>query len=361
MKYLFLLGMGSFLLGCDGFDAGFDEPTPAGDDPTFVGPGPFWELQLDDEDDEFRLFKRDTPTTVANAYSISGVREELDSGFTLLTVESVSENTEPPPVEVDDQLAIINVNDNHIFLIPFEDPADSYIALIQENDCATINLNKNWIIYGDEDSRDVNDETNDFFGTLNFDLDNNSLVFDNRFPLTEIETPTALEEDITLELTECEDGVSSDNTNDHFHNGNISSLTNTENNTLVIAMPIADAISLDNISGRFIGIAFDESLEATNKSRAVSTDCTNGNCPLLIDNDVADNSTDIDGPTLNLTSLNSPNNGFILGTIEEGDDLGNIACISNQSFAGGEQDLLLCVGQAPSSNDQLFSLILRSN
>lgn len=341
-----ILLLGSALLffsACDEDARGWVgvDPGETPQESNYFGPGSVWELSLDDND-EFTLTKKNLIGDANLLLDIQGSYEDLDTGFTRLTLDS-------PVTGVHPEITALHIGTNSVILMPIETNNEHLVAVIQSDVCNSTNVRGNWLEFRFASGVETTNGTQTFFGTWEYNPTAGTLTFPSNYNLLPAYDKTTGQ---PLTSGTCSKGLSKNNNNSFYTNarsGVFSLNENDQNNhTLRFGMPAGEVVTLVNLNGDYVGMMYDSS---SKDSRTVSATCSNGACEIFNEASI----TQINRTNANYElALDTPDallDGFVTGDLTDlsDSDMGNIACMVNLNIHS-QKNLLSCVGQQPDAN-----------
>lgn len=356
---LLALCLGSCKPGFENTDSGNSDDDDNDGDASSIsfigtGAGSSWLLDIVDNDSfDLALKTRPGGTLVM---SVGGTYEDLSSDFSRLQVSSAN-GTDAPAL--DSYLPALRLA-NQLLLLQHWNTSGDLIPFIPDTDCPTLDFTANWIQLIAPGGSQANDADTPFLGTMDYDLDNEQIVIDERYALTEDFPDLGAAED--LPTGTCDGGFARED-DDHFFfadNGTALVHRNIDSNdeSLWLALPSA-TISVSELDGSYIGFWIDNARVGSERLWNVTMECTAGSCPVERITDIADlNSLANERFQIELDedAIDPPRQGFVAGTTEVSigiiTDTGHLVCIASDDFNDTGDKLLACVGQSP-SNPQL--------
>lgn len=351
-------GIVSCLFACK---RGFELPEEgARPNKEYAGPAEsaFLELSFDSTGSRFELLKRSDPRSSASTFTLSGNYEQLNSGFSALTITS----NRPSSVTAETIIAVEFSNDSFI-LLPFETNANELIALVEKDECPQNDLSGN-AIYFDRQSGANNDST-PFLTHFLYSVNGNDIALSNNIALNDdFSQPNST----TIDSESCANGIAENGDNHHFLSSR-SSVIQIDSNTRLFNIPARNLSALNTLNGDYVG--FVRKYSQTEDTFIATASCTDGSCQVFMESshESPTSSTLSYTITLDENSLNTPQNGYVTGNVNDTNTLTeatNIACIANADLNGSSSDTvraLACSAQAPddATRDRVVNFMLVSS
>lgn len=324
---------------------GDDDETPTGTTTntsnSYQGPGSDWDATLDSSDNTFELVE-----SSAN-WNITGTYEDLTTGFKKLTVGSSTGTGAPTQGSVAYGLDIPGV----VFLLKPLEANSEIISMVRAGECPTSTRNLNWVIAKMDSGADASSSSQDVFGTFTTDgttaslptkyaLDDSSIGANSlgSFSCSGGEVTVA---DAKLYLTQTSGAI--------VRTG--LSSTSEDDDGIIVAMP-SESITSGQLSGNFVGLVFSQN-ETYPTSVSISGNTVEIES-INVETGVADAQID---NTLTFNAFDTPESGFIGGTLTGGQE---VQCIANTDLANSGKSILFCSGSDPADTTKLFALLVIS-
>jgi len=360
----------ALIVACGG---GSSNSSGGGDGFSYSGPGSRWNVSLA-TDTSFNITRSDTADSPVTL-TVTGNYVELPSGFVKLTVGSVTADvsvTDAP--SVGDSAYALNVPGYVFFLKPIDPTNDQIIPMVSSGGCPTTDMAANWVNVNVEAGVDANDYTVSMYGTFNFDVATSTPTLPSTYSLAQ--TPLGAD---NMSGGSCADGVLVLNnglgvaeTEAYLTNNNgaivrtgIDTPNDETDDTYIFGLAQETIADIADLQDEYAGLLFDASQPGGSQILPVSVSCDAvGACAGTIVDDIDTNTLSSDTVAISLTMINTPEDGFITGTISVpsggGTVQGNMTCIANINAQGSGKNILSCVGQSPNDNTQLFNVLLIS-
>ena len=357
----------SSLAACKaGFESGGDggsdgDGDGVNDEITFTGPGT-WEIELNRQDETFTIEHRAEPGADVDM-TITGVYQQFDSGFSLLTIQNVSEGN---AALLKSAFTAIEISDEYLLLLPIENNSDQIIASVVANDCPENDLTGNWVTYGTTIAANASAENEYYFGTYTYAADDGTGILNSRYDL---ETFTANTNTAILSGEPCDDGVSETDSVVQYVTSSSSAVVhnntdNADNSELLFVMDTKEVVTKAALdSDDYVGFYYDSTFALGAKAIPVALSCEAGECDM---NGVGNIETGATNGSSYQISFETPGtlsdavvNGFVNGTISDADDNeGKIVCSVDINFLGENRIVWACVGQSPTVPAEFVNLFV---
>lgn len=328
---------------------------------TFIGPGT-WEIELNSGDETFTIERSANPGADVDL-TITGVYQQLDSGFSRLTVQKVSEGS---TAQLKSAFTAIEIDDEYLLLLPIENNSDQIISTVVANDCPENDLTGNWITYDTATSANASAENEYYFGTYTYAASDGVGILNSHYDL---ETFTANTNADILSGTPCDDGVSETDSVVQYVSSKSSAMVhnnadNADNSELLFVMDTKEfAAKADMDSDSYIGFYYDSMFSTGAKAIPVALSCEAGECDMnqvvnIENGSTNDNTYQISFETPGTLS-DSVVDGFVNGTISDiSDNEGKLVCSVDINFLGEGRIVWACVGQSPTDPTEFVNLFV---
>lgn len=337
-----------------------DDPIP--EDPSelatnFYGLGSYWRLELDEDNTQFTLLKS-AKAGEANQLSASGSYQMHDSGFGVLTVNTVSAGN---TVSTGDTLSFIRLKNFFVIVEPIEDNTRQVVPLINADHCASTDLKSNWILYKQANNFNADNDPAYYYGEITWTRAINSIVIE-RHLLDGTEAGDGLG---SANVT-CEDGIIVSEQNRYLVNNAKNAIIeigedasaidagNSDNSQLAFALERRSVNGVGTFDGTYHGYYSENN---NNEFFPVNAECAQGACSLHRITDVTSGDRDEQSEyALNFASdtISNASDGFINATFTLPDEetTGPIICTVNTDYGGTGRYAIACVGRPPGIDDQ---------
>lgn len=331
---------------------------PSGFGVTYVGRSGTVVLKLT-KDWTFHYTWADTADSVPRL-EVDGtyIRNIRDSGFVKLTVTDARGSPAPAPGIVAHALELMGAA---TFMRPFGTEATGLISLAASGYCPNRAMDSNWIDLGSgvgAPDRDATVSTNDFYGSFAFDPSAGIASFPARSGLEAFMNLGALAIDGT---GICDKGVFAPNDDYRIRLTPFGgALIETGDGRDLIAAPRTEIKRFKSLSGTYVGLVSDASIDAAAPERVAATEWTfdeaHGDAYAYTDEEFT-KSTDALA-SIDFLEMNAPGEGFARGSLSMMGGLGAVACSFSFKLAGSDSSLVTCVGQGQADRTKSFNAIL---
>lgn len=327
---------------------------------TFISPST-WEVELNRGDETFTIERSANPGADVDL-TITGVYQQLDSGFSRLTVQNVSEGS---TVQLKKVFTAIEIDDEYLLLLPIENNGDQIIVSVVSGDCPENNITGNWITYDTATAANASAEDEYYFGTYTYAINNGTGILNTSYDLQTFTNADAN----ALVGAPCDDGVSETDSVVQYVSSKSSAVVhnnadNADYSELLFVMDTKEFVGkADMDSDSYIGFYYDSMFSDGAKAIPVALSCEAGECdmnPVVnIDNGSTNDNTyqiSFETPgTLSDTSVE----GFVNGTISDmSDNTGKLVCSVDIDFLGEGRIVWACVGQSPTDPTAFINLFV---
>ena len=329
---------------------------------SYKGPGSVWSVDLK-ADGSFTITKA-ASTSAAVSLTINGTYQRLSTGFIKFTVTSATGTDAPAAGST---ATAVEVPGFALMLKPLG--GDQIIPMVEAGKCPTGDMNANWVIVRKgQGNNGAASTSKDFFGT--FKLSGTTPSLPKKYALAG--PYTVLTEQSMPAGSACSSGLMQllDGTTvsaDMFLTSNGGAIVHTSpgstDDSFIFGLPI-QSVTAATVAGSYAGLLFDESnadgseISFVSASLAVSGSTLAGSGNVVSNIDTG--ATTAGSVTISLNAFDSPSQGFMTGTITEGSNSGLIACMANPNANNSGKNVISCVGQSPSTNDNMFNVLLVS-
>ncbi len=333
---------------------------------SYAGPGSRWDVSLAG-DGTFSITKREAPTTPV-VVTITGDYTELSSGFLKLTVGTVSADPGVDAPSVGDVGYALSVPGYVFILKPLDATDDQIIPMVSSGTCPSADIDANWVVVNVEDGVDASDAGTDFLGTFHFDVGTGTPSLPARYSLSQ--NPVGMQ---NMNGGNCSDGVLVVDGEAEMYlttNGGaivrtgIATRNDETDDTYIFGFAKETLGSVGAVAGDYAGLLFDGSQSAGSQISPISITCDAlGACTGTMVTDIEANTLSSETVTINLTTADNPDVGFITGTISDsspGSSAGNLSCMANIDAQGSGKNIVTCAGQSPGDPTKLFNVLLVS-
>lgn len=311
----------------------------------YAGPGSNWTATISGS--SFTITESDAGLTV------NGSVETLSSGFKKLTVSSASGSGAPSSGDQAYGLDVPGV----VFLLKPLEANSEIIPMVASGSCPTATTNMNWIVTKMDSDADADDPGQDALGTATFSGTTASLPF--QYSLTGATVGT----NISLGTFSCSNGKATVSGAEMYLTQAGGAIVRTGYDTpsddtddgIILAMP-GQSISSGDADGNYAGLVFTTGdtypVKATVSASSISVQ--------QIDPDTGSDAGSI-SDTVNISAFNSPNTGFISGSLNS-DSNKKVMCNVNTNLVGTGKSIIFCSGMDSTggANDDLFAVLLIS-
>lgn len=330
-------------LGGDSGGGSRNSSSSSSDDYSYNGPGSNWSIDIDGN--SFELEETD------NNLEINGTISDLSSGFKKLTVTSASGTGAP---SVGDQAYALDVPGTVFLLKPLEANSE-IIAMVSSGSCPSSSQSMNWIVTKMDVNADSSDEDQDVLGTFTTDGTNATLPF--QYSLTGKTVGT----NVSLGSFSCSNGKATVSDAEMYLTSAGGAIVRTGYSTpndddddgIILAMP-SESISSGDANGDYVGLVF-----TSNDTYPVKANVSGATVTVnQIDPDTGSNSGSVND-TLNISGFNSPNTGFVTGSLQS-DSNKKVTCNVNTNLNSSGKGIIFCSGMdaVTSGDDALFAVLL---
>ncbi len=325
-------------------------------DQSYNGPGSKWDVELDDGD--FTITRRATVTAAVDM-TVNGTYERLDSGFLKL---EVTEATGVDAPDAGDTAWALEVPGYTLFLKP-NDAAGQMIPMVSSGDCPTEDFDANWVLVKKANDHDATSNERDFLGTFSYTASTESATLPAKYSLAGDYQNQGAD---NLTGGTCANGIMQVEDAVMYLTSNGGAIVHTqvndpEDSSFIFALTQKSIVDISLLNGEFAGILFDENLETTQKLAPVSLSCNAGTCTGNIVADIETNQLSDESATLVLDgTVDDLAPGFVTGTIRNGDDVGNLACMVDVNVLDSDTVMVSCVGQSAGDNTKMFNVLFVS-
>lgn len=311
----------------------------------YAGPGSNWSANISGS--SFTIKEAD-----ANL-EITGSVETLSSGFKKLTVTSASGTGAP---SAGAQAYGLDVPGTVFLLKPLEANSE-IIPMVASGNCPTSTLSLNWIVTKMDSDADADSPTQDALGTASFTGSTGTLPF--QYSLTGATVGT----NVSLGSFTCSNGKATVSDAEMYLTQAGGAIVRTGYSTpndetddgIILAMP-GVSVSSGDADGNYAGLVFTSGdtypVKATVSGSTVAVQ--------QIDPDTGNNAGSI-SDTVNIASFNSPNTGFVAGSLQS-DSNKKVMCNVNTNVNSSGKSIIFCSGMDSTggANDTLFAVLLIS-
>ena len=355
-----LLGvLAVFLVACSDDDDDTTTATTSNATPqNYNGPGSKWDVNLA-ADGTFTIEMRPS-VTEAIAMSITGTYQRLSaSGFLDLTVTSATGTGAP---SAGDRAYALEALGYALLLHPI-DNSGQLIPMVTSGACPTSDLVANWVIVKKASAAAADDADRDFFGQFNYTAADQSANLPTRRALANSFQDGGAQ---ALGSGTCADGILSlaDGVMYLTSNGGAivhTSVDNPSDASFIFGLAQKAITAVANLDAEYAGLLFDDNQSSDAKISPISMTCSSGACTGAIVTDVLTGTVSSETVTINLSGTpDALGNGLITGTIVNGSDSGNLACMVDINVLDSGKQMLSCVGQSPSDNSKMFNVLMVS-
>lgn len=364
-----------YFVGCS------DDSSPAQTTYTYNGPGSEWTMS--NTGTSYTLNKDEGS---GNTISVTATSSELATGHLLMTVSAASATGTAGAPSVGDTAFAVDIPGTALFLKPLEANSETVVA-VRSGSCPTTDFVANWVIGQRARTNVAAEDSQDWFGSINWTVANNEVYF----PLyRSIEAPTTAlgGEDPSGSSPQTFGACSSGKINDYSN----SCATSTDNDIYftdsgliivasckgdssdeshIIGMPQTAISSASSIYGDYAGFAF---VEGDDTYPIVATLQADGS-----DHDAViqfRSGSDLTTTTSTVTAsfpnanVNAPANGFIHGTMDgtcsngdqnEFDGSCEVICSLAENVNSSGRNMIFCVSQDLQEEDRRITMLLVEN
>lgn len=290
--------------------------------------------------------------------SIGGTVEVMDSGLYKLTV---TRSNTPTSVAVNSEAYAMSIPGVVTLIKPILSGSTQIITAVSTGTCPTSSFTGNWIQMNVPASHNV--YTNDMYGTFNFAADTGIGTVATKYAFN---APTTDLGSSAIGTGTCSAGVMTVGTAKMYLTQVGGAIVNTNTTTasdasFIFAMPRASLTSHTAFTGDYIGMIFDA---RSNSVTMVSVSGVAGVYTFYQFTDLDTNTVSAVASgtmTLSGNSVNSPSEGFMIGTVSTASGSGSVACMGHEDVVSSGKKFIMCSGTAPgSSNTSLFNMLLIS-
>ena len=359
---------GGLLVACGGGSSSSSTTTTS--DSNYSGPGSKYDVTLA-SDGSFEVTHRETAASAIDM-TVSGSYTRQSNGIVKLDISGAvdaSGATLLTPANGDVAWAI-DVPDYAFFLKPMGD-GDQLVPMVISSSCPTTDFNGNWLNVNTEATGDATSTARDYFGTFSYIASSGAADVASKYSLANMTSNLGA---TSLNSGTCSDGlmtVAAGTSNESLlylspkgaivRTGTFTPTDETDDK-FIFAFTTTALSSIADLDGNYAGMLFDDNLPTNNKIAPVNMTCNaTGTCTAQ-QIDEADLTTVIAGDyDIDFTgsTINSPSDGFIVGTGSDGTGTGNLSCNVDTTISGGKT-MINCVGQSPSDNTKLFNVLFVS-
>ncbi len=326
---------------------------------SYNGPGSKWDVNLN-ADNTFTITMRENPDS-SILLTVDGTYERLTSGFLKLTVATSTGDGGPT---AGDEAWALEVPGYAFLLKPLDSGSDQIIPMVSAGNCPSEDFIANWVIVKKASSRAADDADADFFGEFSYTAASQSAIIPSARAL---ENSFQDQGENSLGNGSCESGIMSIADAIMFLTSNGGAIVQTgvsdpDEGSFIFALTQKAISAVSNLDGDYAGMLFDENLSDGSKISPVSLACSNGTCTGTIVTNIETGATSTETVTVNLSGTpDDLGSGLITGTINDGTNSGNLACMADISVLDGDTKMINCIGQSPGDNTKMFNVLFISN
>ena len=304
---------------------------------SYAGPGSQWTSAIS-SDGTFTLNESES------SLILSGTWTETDGGFKKLIVTSSSDTGS---VALGSTAFALDIPGVVLLLKPLD--GTQMITMVKSGECPQTDVTSNWIM-----TNSNTDMGADILGTFAYTAATTSATLPARYQLdgTDIgasalgsfscSSGTATISDARMYLTQNGSAI--------VHSGTDTAADETDD-AFIMALPASQISSLSNLDGNYRGLVFADNTGA-DELFPVAITLNNGTGT---GNEIdADTGVTSDPVSVNFTSVDSPSDGFINGTIGGS----TVRCMANTDVNASGKNFVFCIGENPGETGKLYNLLM---
>lgn len=330
---------------------------------SYGGPGSAYTATLSDDGTFTITHAPSVGATVT--MTITGTYSRLASGFVKLTVTGSTGSGAPASgstalgLEVPGFALLLKPAGNESEVIP----------MVVAGQCPTADMTLNWMVTDKDDATSAASTSADYLGVFQYTASTNSATLPNKYALQAF---TSLGSGTVGTLSTCSNGILNFTGGAMWLTSQGGALVHATgsgptNDQVIVAMPSSTISSTTGFAGSYAGLVFDKTATdgSGNRIFPVSVSMTSPSASTMTGTgtkmtDVEANTLSTDSATLTISSIDSPQNGFMKGTISIGGSTGTMGCMAKANVVDSNKNMMFCIAQSPQNNTKMFNILLIS-
>ncbi len=338
----------------------------AGDGQTLTYSGPGSHYVVNSVGNTYTIKKFANPTATATDFVVTATALEV-YGYKKFTVTAMTGTSAPA---VGSTFYGLEVPGFAQFIQPINTAApDQVIASVISGSCPKENLAANWIKVKTGTNTNMSNPSSDIYGTFQY-LTTGVASLPSKYNVNALTTSLGSQ---TFSSATCANGVmsvvtSGTDTATMYLTNNGGAIVNTSNNSdsnaeFIFGMPAAELSGTD-FTATYSGFVYMGGQSSGSKLKPIkftltgtSTGITGTGYTL---SDVSTDTVSSGSASLNITAINTPSNGLMIGTLTTPSGTSKVACMGVFHAKGSDKQMINCAGVDPSATANLFNFLLVS-